>query len=105
MDETSDERRGARFREIRKALDLTQEAFAERLTKAAKELGVGAGYSIQDVSGRETGRKRLEIDDYVLASYVDPARRSFFWLAYGRELPKAMLIQRPSKIGKASSAD
>jgi transcriptional regulator with XRE-family HTH domain len=102
-DETTSEARGARLRTIREAREETQSAFAERLNETAKALGIEARYNDQGVSFRETGRRALDIEDYTVASYIDPERRSWFWLAFGRELPPANLI--PRRVGSKRSAE
>lgn len=81
--------RGARFREMREALGLKQSEMAERLNAVAASLGLDARYDGQAVSVRETGRVGLKIEDYAIASFIDPARWSWMWLPFGRELTAA----------------
>jgi hypothetical protein len=100
MTETGSPARGARFRLVREAIGETQPHFAERLTRAAAELGVDRSYTFVDVSTRETGRRTLDIEDYILASHVDPEHRTIAWLAFGRDFPikyLGMLPKPPTK--------
>lgn len=85
------------MRLVRETLELKQSEFADLLNAAAGKLGMESNYTALSVSQRETGRRALEVEDYAIVSYVDPQRRSWFWLAFGRELPKAMLIPREGK--------
>lgn len=78
--------RAQRYRSVREALDLTQEEFADLLNDAARVLSLEASYRSGDISPRENGRKELEVEDYVLASYLDPGKHSWSWFAFGREL-------------------
>ncbi len=78
--------RGQRLRLVREALGLTQTQFAELLTRTAASLGIDVRYVVGDVSARETGRKALDVEDYILAERVDPKRRRTDWLAFGREI-------------------
>lgn len=87
--------RAQRFKDIRTALDMTQPEFAERLNAAARELGLEPDYTQLNVSQRETGRQYLDIEDYAVASHIDPQHRSIFWLAFGREIPWRDLGQPP----------
>ena len=87
--------RAGRFRLIRDATALTQPEFAERLTRLAREIGLAnVSYDVGDITTRENGRKSLEIEDYLLATHIDPMRRTVLWLAYGRDLPLAVLNPR-----------
>lgn len=104
MDLTSDEQRGKRLRAIREAIGETQEQFADRLNVVAAEVGLGVRYKFGDISGRETGRKSMEIEDFILAAHVDPHHRTVLWLAFGREIPIKYLgmLPKPPKAAPAS---
>lgn len=81
--------RGTRLRQIREALDIKQDEFADRLNAAALSLGLVADYTGLGISQRETGRRAMDIEDFVIASFVDPHHRTILWLAFGREIPLA----------------
>lgn len=93
--------RGGRFRSIRERRGETQEAFAQSLTRLAGELGMPVDYDGQGISTRETGRRALDIEDYLLAVRLDPDRRSLIWLALGRDLAE----QVTPKLGLGKAAD
>lgn len=95
--------RAVRFRAIREALGVTQPVFAERLTAEAKALGfVGVSYDVGDITTRENARRTLEIEDYIVAERVDPARRSWEWLAFGRDLDAKQPATPKLGLGKAT---
>lgn len=58
-------------------------------------------YDGQGISTRETGRRALDIEDYLLAVRLDPDRRSLIWLALGRDLAE----QVTPKLGLGKAAD
>lgn len=91
--------RGARLREIREALEMTQREFAAHLTGIALALGLSVRYEMYDVSVREIGRRALDAEDYAILSFVDPKRWTWHWLAFGEELKvKARVpLPRPSQ--------
>lgn len=81
--------RAQRFRAVREDLDVTQPVFAERLTSVAEALGLdGVSYDVGDITKRETARKALEIEDYMIISALNPQRWPVEWLAFGRKLTK-----------------
>lgn len=84
MPELVDSERGARMREIREERGEEQSEFADALNEAAKALGLRARYDAFDVSRRETARKRLEPDDYAVTAMLDPQRRGWTWVAFGK---------------------
>lgn len=97
-DDISPIARGARLKQVRDAMDITGKEFADELNKAAAKLGLPhVKYTPLNVSQRETGRRELDIEDYTIVSYVDPEKRSWFWLAFGREIPNAMRIPREGR--------
>ena len=81
-----DVERGGRMLEIRKALEMTQEDFADALNRAARELGLVEQYDYLYVSRRETARKKLEPEDFACIAMLDPQRRGWTWVAFGRAI-------------------
>jgi hypothetical protein len=88
--------RAQRFKAVREAMQVTQPEFAERLTRAGKDLGLErVFYDVGDITTRENARKDLEIEDYILATRIDPEHRSIAWLAFGRDFPIKLLGMLP----------
>jgi hypothetical protein len=84
--------RGARLREVREAMGLTQREFAERLNAVAKALDLPVRYEMYDVSVREIGRRSLDPEDYAIVSSIDPLKWSWEWLAFGRKLTRGTKV-------------
>jgi hypothetical protein len=45
-----------------------------------------APYDRDEVSKRETARKKFEVDDYLCLALLDPQRRGWTWVAFGMDL-------------------
>ena len=86
MSERVDAERGARMRQIREARAEDQAQFAASLDAAAKSLGLAARYTLFDVSRRETARKKLDPDDFATVAMLDPERRGWTWVAFGKAI-------------------
>jgi transcriptional regulator with XRE-family HTH domain len=71
---------GARARQIREALAVTQSAMAERLQKDGR-ISVSAG----ELSRIETGAAELPRHWMPQFAKLDPQKRGLLWLAYGPE--------------------
>jgi hypothetical protein len=98
MTEQTSTIRGARFRQMREALGLSQGEMAAKLNSVSATLGLDLDYDAHDISVRETGRVGLKVEDYAVASFIDPQRWSWMWLPFGRELVQA---KRGTKVADA----
>lgn len=92
--------RADRIAEVRKALGLTQQGMADRLNAVAAQLDLPTHYTALSVSQRETGRLRLDEEDYAVISAVPEGegRWSWSWLAFGRELPATTRTPAPRQV-------
>lgn len=77
-----------RFADVRAKLGITGSAYASALNNAAKRLGFEARWTESKISQTENGRRSLSLEDLAVTVYLDPARRSWHWIAFGRELPE-----------------
>ncbi len=71
------------MREIRDLRGEEQREFADRLNEAAKKLGLDARYDYDEVSRRETARRKLGPEDYATVAMLDPERRGWTYVAFG----------------------
>lgn len=82
--------RGARVDEIRKALKLGREEFAERLATKAHELRITSGgkWTPTRVSKLILGRQPISLDDAAVVVSVDPHKDAprWHWFVFGEHL-------------------
>ncbi len=71
------------MREIRDLRGEQQQEFADHLNEAAKKLGLAIRYDYDEVSRRETARRRLSPEDYATVAMLDPERRGWTYVAFG----------------------
>lgn len=103
-DDRSRAARGRRLRQVREALKMEQEDFAELLTSVAKQLGLGVSYKPLGISQRETGRREMDAEDYAVIERVDPAQRSSEWLAFGKDLKVGVAVGGKGRVGSGKAA-
>ena len=72
------------MREIREAREETQTEFAAELNRVAASLELPASYDFSEVSKRETARKRLVVEDFMVLALLDPKQRGALWVAFGK---------------------
>lgn len=78
--------RGGRVKDIRLERGEEQGEFAGHLNAAAEALGLSVRYLSGDVSRRETGRKALDVDDFATVAMLDPQKRGWMWVAFGKAI-------------------
>lgn len=72
------------MRAVREERDEEQAEFAMRLNEAAAALNLPGRYDGFAVSRRETGRKALDAQDFATVAMLDPKRRGWMWVAFGK---------------------
>jgi hypothetical protein len=85
--EPDESTRGGRFLSIRRRLGLTGEAFAGVLNDAAEQLGFDPYWTGPKITNTEKGKRDLSIEDVAIVARVDPKKRGWFWVAFGRAEP------------------
>lgn len=74
--------RGRRIAEVRNALGIDGEQFAERLQQGMHARGFSSTrYDKAKLSRIEKGSRDVSIDEAVVILGLDPQRRDFLWLA------------------------
>jgi hypothetical protein len=74
--------RGKRVQAIQEELKEGNEPFAERLNRAASELGLDASWNPTRVSKVRSGLQDLSIEDATVLARVDPQQRGWTWVSY-----------------------
>jgi transcriptional regulator with XRE-family HTH domain len=87
-----DKARRMRLKEIRTALDLTQDALVAQLNEAAKRMGLPANYRYYTVSRMESGS--MSFEDAAVWLAIDPENRGWEWFVSGK--PHKATLKRVS---------
>lgn len=74
------------MRSVRSDRGETQNQFAAALTAAAQSIGLSSSYDYTEISKRETARKTLDADDFLVIAMLDPQKRGLLWLAFGENI-------------------
>lgn len=72
-----------RAKQIRLDVDLTTEAFAERLQEAANTIGAETVWRANKVTNVELGIRKLSVDDALAYAHLDPKTRGWTWVLRG----------------------
>lgn len=99
--------RGERVKEIRDALELTQDGFADVLTRRLAHYGVAGVYNRSKVSKMESGERKLTVEEAVVLIELDPEDRPGVWLVFGGK-PRRQTVresnERPAKKPTTTTA-
>ena len=99
--------RGARVAEIREALDLSGEEFAEVLRKNLLAFGVERRYDKAKISRIEGGSRDLSLEEAAVIAELDPQRRGILWLTFGEiaRVDAAKFFKKTARRASSASVD
>jgi hypothetical protein len=99
--------RGERVDQIRKALGVNREEFAELVAAKAAELGVATGgkWTPTRVSKLILGRQPISLDDAVAVIALDPEERGWLWFAFGERKANRLVPDTRKKNATAARAE
>jgi hypothetical protein len=75
--------RGARIKQVREALGMSGDGFAELLEECFRLLGFPASYNKSKVAKMEGGDRKLTVEEAAVIASVDPHTRGIDWLIFG----------------------
>lgn len=90
--------RAERVRAIRVALGDTQRQFADRMSRAAEALGFAQRYTENAVSKIEGEYRDTALEDVAVLEAIDPERRGWHWIAFGRTPPAETPVVMPEPL-------
>jgi len=91
---------GERVKQIRDALELNGEEFADAYERAAKALGLTLRFDKYKLSRLEGGGRKLTAEEVVLLVQLDPEGRDVQWLVFGADAasPVAAVAREPLQL-------
>lgn len=76
-------RRGARVAEVREAMKVSGDEFAEKVEKGLRAYGVERRYDKAKISRIEGGSRDLTAEEVMVIAELDPHGRGPAWLTFG----------------------